>query len=568
MVKFSQLSTIFIGLVIIGGFCGCEIMPVTRYKPVLQNPFPEITEVAVLPFINKTDNRNVDGREVAAIYAAELQKIPGFNVLSLRLVEEKMRETGLTTFASAEDIRLLARVLGVDAIVLGRVNVYDCYYPPQLGLTVDWYATNQYMHPIPPGYGLPFGTTREEEIPAKVIYEAERALAKAQLATQTPDDPEGERNYQEFLKLLEQERIRRERLAMGIVEPQEQPEDDENALDPDDLNYEEIDPEEEKYSKMQKNSVDQQFSYAHGGRTTLPSSNHNLNRNSRNAEDIKRKIAEILNEEETDEVSLPRPSPLPNGLESNDWTDRNPANEVLQNQMHRTQKPQIPQVITTDDVIQSPQQRFVPQGYGIMIQAPVDPQTGQPVSGGIFVEIGPDGNFSRAYKLDTDGTIDSELLLDEIGLEPTTLRNTVPLPPNYMATMPGMPLPNGQIALEPTAFPGLPENWPDPRGFIPAGPKPEKPVRTEPSNAPFLSLTKLYDGKDSELTQALADFDFHFQDDKRVGGWQMTLNDKKAFLSFCCRMHIWEMFTLRGGAGKAVEVKRTWKTWYGGQRPY
>jgi len=140
--------------------------------------------------------------------------------------------------------------------------------------------------------------------------------------------------------------------------------------------------------------------------------------------------------------------------------------------------------------------------------------------------------------------------------------------PNYYATMPGMPLPNGQIALEPPNFPGLPGNWPDPRGFIPNGPEPEKPVRLTPSNAPFLSLTKLYDGKDSELTQALADFDFHFQDDKRVGGWQMVLNDKKAFISFCCRMHIWEMFSLRGGAGKAVEVKRTWKTWHGGQRPY
>ena len=553
-------------------------MPVTRYKPVLQNPFPEITEVAVLPFINKTDNSNVDGREVAAIYAAELQKIPGFNVLSVRAVEEKMVELGLKTLASAEDARLLARALGVDAIVVGRVNVYDCFYPPQLGLTVDWYATNQYLHPIPPGYGLPWGTTREEEIPASVLYEAERALAKAQLASQTPDDPEGEKNYQEYLKAWEQEKIRQARLAMGIADRQDQPEDEKETLDPDDPDYEEIDPEEEKYLRMQQSSVDQQFSYAHGGRATLPASTHNLNRNSRNAEEIKRRIAEILNETETDEVGVPKKSPLPGGLETNEWIDRNPGKEVLQNQMHRTNKPEISmqampqQIITTNDMYPPsplPQQRFMPQGYGIMIQAPLDPETGKPVSGGIFVEIGPDGNFSRAYRLDPfDGTIDAEISLEEIGLNPSSLRNSVPTLPNYYATMPGMPLPNGQIALEPTAFPGLPENWPDPRGFIPDGPRPEKPVRTTPSNAPFLSLTKLYDGKDSELTQALADFDFHFQDDKRVGGWQMTLNDKKAFLSFCCRMHIWEMFTLRGGAGKAIEVKRTWKTWYGGQRPY
>jgi len=543
-------------------------MPVTRYKPVLQNPFPQITTVAVLPFLNNTDNRNVDGEEIATIYAAELQKIPGFDVLSTRTVKEKMAETGLKTFHSAEEVRLLGRVLGVDAVVIGRINVYDGYYPPQLGLTVDWYATNQYIHPIPPGYGLPWGTTREEEIPAKAVYEAERALAKAELATQTPDDPEGERNYQEFLKVYEREKIRRERLAMGIVDPQEQPENNREMLDPDDPNYEEIDPEEEKFLQMQQSSVDSQLNYAHGGKPVIPASTHNLNRNSRNAENIKRKIAEILNESDTDEMDLPIPSPLPNGMKSTDWTDKSPAGEILQNQMHRTQKPEFPPQ-TTISTGNTP-----PQGYGIVIQAPVNSQTGQPPSsrshaGGIFVEIGADGNFSRAYRLDPyNGTIDSEVSLEEIGLDLAPFSQPVQTLPNYYATMPGMPLPNGQVAWEPSAFPGLPENWPDPRGFIPDGPYPEKPVRTVPSDAPFLSLTKLYDGKDSELTQALADFDFHFQDDKRVGGWQMTLNDKKAFVSFCCRMHIWEMFSLRGGAGKAVEVKRTWKTWYGGQRPY
>ena len=323
-------------------------------------------------------------------------------------------------------------------------------------------------------------------------------------------------------------------------------------LDPEDPNYEEYDPEAEKYLQMQQNAVDQQFAYAHSGKATIPSSMHNLNRNSRNAEVVKRKIAEILNEEVLEEADMPIPSSLPGGLKSTDWTDKNPAGEVLQNQIHRTYKPEM-----------------LPQGYGIMIQPPVNPQTAWPVSGGIFVEIGPDGNFSRAYKLDPySGKIESEVSLEEIGLGPGQFQQSVPSMTNYYATMPGMPLPNGQIALEPPNFPGLPGNWPDPRGFIPNGPEPEKPVRLTPSNAPFLSLTKLYDGKDSELTQALADFDFHFQDDKRVGGWQMVLNDKKAFISFCCRMHIWEMFSLRGGAGKAVEVKRTWKTWYGGQRPY
>jgi hypothetical protein len=53
-------------------------------------------------------------------------------------------------------------------------------------LRVEWYAANPGFHEIPPGYGLPWGTPDEEFIPAPLVFESEFALAKAQLATQTP----------------------------------------------------------------------------------------------------------------------------------------------------------------------------------------------------------------------------------------------------------------------------------------------------------------------------------------------------------------------------------------------
>src|SRR6185436_19652256 len=58
--------------------------------------------------------------------------------------------------------------------------------PPRCGLQVEWYAANPCFHPIPAGYGLPWGTPEEEFIPAPLVFEAELALAKAQLRTQTP----------------------------------------------------------------------------------------------------------------------------------------------------------------------------------------------------------------------------------------------------------------------------------------------------------------------------------------------------------------------------------------------
>ena len=54
-------------------------------------------------------------------------------------------------------------------------------------LMVNWYAANPGLHPIPVGYGLPWGTKDEKKIPQWIRLEAERTLAREQLATQTPD---------------------------------------------------------------------------------------------------------------------------------------------------------------------------------------------------------------------------------------------------------------------------------------------------------------------------------------------------------------------------------------------
>jgi hypothetical protein len=88
--------------------------------------------------------------------------------------------------------RRLGQVLGVDAVVIGAVTDYQPYYPPRCGLRIEWYTANPGFHEIPPGYGLPWGTPDEEFIPAPLVFEAEMALARAQLATQSPACPPGE----------------------------------------------------------------------------------------------------------------------------------------------------------------------------------------------------------------------------------------------------------------------------------------------------------------------------------------------------------------------------------------
>jgi hypothetical protein len=165
---------------------GCHlIIPDIGHQPVVRNPFPQLSRVAVAPFFNQSDEPTVDGRKFALAYYSELQGTPGFEVVPLGVVEEVILEHQVDLSAPGE-ARRLGRILGVDAVVIGSVTDYNPYYPPRCGLRVEWYAVNQGFHEIPPGYGLPWGTSEEEFIPEPLVFEAEMALAKAQLATQTP----------------------------------------------------------------------------------------------------------------------------------------------------------------------------------------------------------------------------------------------------------------------------------------------------------------------------------------------------------------------------------------------
>src|SRR4029079_7648557 len=49
---------------------------------------------------------------------------------------------------------------------------------------------------------------------------------------------------------------------------------------------------------------------------------------------------------------------------------------------------------------------------------------------------------------------------------------------------------------------GLPDNWPDPRGFTPQSPQPIRPCCQE-SNEPVLRHTKTYNGNNADVTMAL-----------------------------------------------------------------
>jgi hypothetical protein len=161
------------------------LVPDRVVEPQFHNPFPQLHRVAVLPFYNQSDEPTVDGEQIAIAYYNELQLIPGFEVMPVGVAKQMLAASGIEP-RHGSDFQKLAKAMNVDAVLVGSVTDYSPYYPPRIGLAVDWYAANPGFHPIPAGYGLPWGQAEEEFIPSGLVQEAEFALAREQLKTQTP----------------------------------------------------------------------------------------------------------------------------------------------------------------------------------------------------------------------------------------------------------------------------------------------------------------------------------------------------------------------------------------------
>ena len=162
------------------------MLPEVTQQPIVRNPFPQLKKVAVAPFFNQSDVPTIDGREFALAYFAELQATPGFEVVPVGVAEEAIMAHRVDLSRPGE-ARRLATILGVDAVAIGAVTDFQEYYPPRLGLRVEWYAANSGYNEIPAGYGLPWGTPEEEFIPDSLVYESQMALFRAEMAGSSPE---------------------------------------------------------------------------------------------------------------------------------------------------------------------------------------------------------------------------------------------------------------------------------------------------------------------------------------------------------------------------------------------
>jgi hypothetical protein len=108
--------------------------------PRAQNPLPGVFRVAVIPFNDKTGGaEGLDTLEFTKIFAVELQQVPSFEVVPVQEVVDLLNQQKIDT-NQPELAYALARALHVQAIVVGDITEYQCYYPLRVGLHCEMYC--------------------------------------------------------------------------------------------------------------------------------------------------------------------------------------------------------------------------------------------------------------------------------------------------------------------------------------------------------------------------------------------------------------------------------------------
>jgi len=520
---------------------GCMLVPDIKSKPQYHNPFPQISRVAILPFRNQSQEPTLSGSRVSLAYYDELQSIPGFEVLPTGLVETQWTafETNVLRrpAATAEDFQRFARYLGVDAVLQGAITDYDAYYPPRMTLKVNWYAANPGFHPIPAGYGLPWGTKHEKKIPQWIRLEAERALAREQLKTQTPDDSE-EFSEDECNDPSTSDQPAIAPPAAANVPPPVLPND----------------PFLNSNGNSNGNNRDP------NSPSTTPSPSDTDSGNANPGSPVTPVGSGVADDPNVTTVSATMPR-------------KAQASATPKSTLRKSSPPEpfVPKTTNQNKSLPAGSERDSADGwtkkgtqFGPVRLKPIqqtlrplsatEMEIGQPDSDGIPDVVTPEILTQNQHRNDRQ----SDEVVTSV-VENHREQETLPSPPSARhslmvpSDMPAESIPfeagaEQAAQLDPSSLSidsELPEDWPDPKGFIPAKPKRNKPQMIA-QYEPIISHMKAYNGSNEDFTESLGEY-FYFRDDARFGGWQAYLQRSEDFIRFCCHLHVRETLAARGG---------------------
>ncbi|MHC4976390.1 MAG: hypothetical protein ACYTF7_07265 [Planctomycetota bacterium] len=112
---------------------------------VLQTPYASVQgDVlwAVAPLKNESGVSVIDELALSDTLAAQIQQVRGISTIPVNRTLGVMQDLGIAQVGSPADARAIAKALGADAIVVGNITSWDPYDPPEFGLQLGLYVTN------------------------------------------------------------------------------------------------------------------------------------------------------------------------------------------------------------------------------------------------------------------------------------------------------------------------------------------------------------------------------------------------------------------------------------------
>jgi len=499
-VRFRLLPAIFAVLLA----PGCVIVQVG-----VTNPIPGLSTVAVAPFLNLSPERAVDGRRFALAYATELQKVPGFEVLPVGVTEIAMID-GKIDLNDVDDVLKLAKILRVDAVVVGAVTEYSPYYPPRVGMQVSWYSPKAWA--FYPGIQTETAARAQLKDWDKKRLQEWRDYHK-QLDDETaPETPVWERAYRCFKRwpvirniygepcLAERDR------PTGMIWRAQSP-----SLGTQGLSQK---PPDEPVSAVS-----------------------------------------------TREAPVPAPVELTSAASPNQEADSDdgPRPVKVAHYQELEGMPAVVRQMTADDRsgtsgMQPPALLGSPNGAVPLPPVPDDeansrnatraPDSGEPppLPGGPGVPSSSQrGNSSKTLPPVPPAPSVFDQLPPGMDLAPLTPHTS----PRAIPEQP--PLVDDEVPkVQPVRNPALAPPGPQPNPYN--VPQPIQPWQVDP-HLPIMAYTRLFDGADGDLVAALRDY-VELGGDLRSGGWEAYLHRSDDFVRFTSYRMILEMLSLHGGEGK------------------
>jgi hypothetical protein len=103
-------------------------------------PRPAVARVVlVTPVLNLSGSTDFDSVRVTDLIASEFATMPGCSVVPVNIVIAELALHGQATVQSPEQAIYLAQQFGADATVITAVTSYNPYFPPEIGITMQWY---------------------------------------------------------------------------------------------------------------------------------------------------------------------------------------------------------------------------------------------------------------------------------------------------------------------------------------------------------------------------------------------------------------------------------------------